>query len=117
VYSLSEEIEDEAMWAYYGEEHTGLALILNTTPEFVLDIVPPLFPQKIKYSSEPARVKYWEIPPNKFAQACSGTKSNRWKQRSHQIIQIRRSQCIETEMKNRIKLLFKALREIQSSFV
>ena len=79
VYCLSSEFVDEAMWAYYGESHAGIAIILDSTPEMVLRVVPPLFPLRVEYSDTPPTVRYWEIPADELARACRGTKSVNWR--------------------------------------
>jgi hypothetical protein len=80
--SFTSDVCDAEMWAYYGEGHTGIAVVYNSTPEVVGDVLEaepmPLFPLKVEYKDEPAVLHYWEAQPNVVAQSTVGRKSRNW---------------------------------------
>ena len=81
VCCFTEDITDEALWAYYGEGHTGIAIVYDSTPAVMTDAIqadPPLFPLRIEYTEKPATVAYFEITPDILAKCSVGRKSLKW---------------------------------------
>ena len=81
VCCFTEDVADEAMWAYYGEGHQGIAVVYDSTPEVMTHIVdptPPLFPLKVEYAPSPVELSYFECSPDGLAQASAGRKSLNW---------------------------------------
>ena len=103
VYSLSKEIANELMWAYYANGHNGYAIIFDTevlTKSFENGKYSGMHELEVKYSSRLPRfdISIIELDINKVLSCLVGNKSNAWKHEAeHRLVFDTGGKCLKID--------------------
>ena len=103
VYSLSKEIANELMWAYYANGHNGYAIIFDTevlAKSFENGKYSGMHELEVKYSSRLPRfdISIIELDINKVLSCLVGNKSNAWKHEAeHRLVFDTGGKCLKID--------------------
>lgn len=103
IYSLSKEIANELMWAYYANGHNGYAIIFDTevlTKSFENGKYSGMHELEVKYSSRLPRfdISIIELDINKVLSCLVGNKSNAWKHEAeHRLVFDEGEKCLKID--------------------
>lgn len=103
IYSLSKEIANELMWAYYANGHNGYAIIFDTevlTKSFENGKYSGMHELEVKYSSRLPRfdISIIELDINKVLSCLVGNKSNAWKHEAeHRLVFDTGGKCLKID--------------------
>lgn len=104
IYSLSKEIDNELLWAYYASGHTGYAIVFDTevlSKSFKYGKWVGMFEIDVKYSSKLPRFDISVIDKQTMNDALSclvGNKSNSWEHEAeHRLIFEEGGKCVKID--------------------
>lgn len=103
VYSLSREITNELMWAYYASGHYGYAIIFDTdvlTNSFENGLWGGMYEMDVKYSSKLPRfgISIIDLGIEELLSCLVGTKSKSWEHEAeHRLFFEKGGQCIKVD--------------------
>lgn len=103
IYSLSKEIANELMWAYYANGHNGYAIIFDTevlAKSFENGKYSGMHELEVKYSSRLPRfdISIIEMDINKVLSCLVGNKSNAWKHEAeHRLVFDTGGKCLKID--------------------
>lgn len=103
IYSLSKEIANELMWAYYANGHNGYAIIFDTevlAKSFENGKYSGMHELEVKYSSRLPRfdISIIELDINKVLSCLVGNKSNAWKHEAeHRLVFDTGGKCLKID--------------------
>ena len=106
IYSLSKEIANELMWAYYANGHNGYAIIFDTevlVKSFENGKYSGMHELEVKYSSRLPQfdISIIELDINKVLSCLVGNKSNAWKHEAeHRLVFDTGGKCLKIDYRS-----------------